>query len=93
MNSDVTQAVPGDLIVALNVMRAWTSDTTRGHSSIHIQKGEQALVIQAWEVGNQLRLRVLRASRILVFSCPLHAFWQNWEVARTAPRFPTSGCP
>ena len=89
--SSTSEPIPGDYIVALNVLRAWVSDTIRGWNHYHIQKGEQALVIQTWFVGNQVRLRVFRDGRILVFSCPQHALKNNWLISIHASRLPTSG--
>ena len=81
--------VTGDLVVALNDMRAWTSDSTRGHSNVYVLKGEQALVLEAWVVGNQQRFRVVRCDRVLMFSCAAHAVHQNWSLPETG--FPVTG--
>lgn len=90
---DTLEPIAGDLIVALNPMRAWEEDRRKGHNGLHIQKGEQALVLATWTEGNQLRIRVVRDNRIILFSCPEHAVRKNWKVAVPAPRLPTSGCP
>lgn len=90
---DSLEPVAGDLVVALNPMRAWEEDRLKGHYGEHIQKGEQALVLETWYEGGQRRVRVVRASRILLFSCPDHAVRKNWKVVVPVPRLPTSGCP
>lgn len=93
MSSPDLEPIPGDLVAALNTMRSWEREDFRGHSGQHIQVGEQALVIGAWFVGNQLRLRVVRAERVLLFSSAAHAVRRNWSIVRAAPRLPTLGCP
>lgn len=76
---------PGDLIVALNDIRAWETDTKRGQSGNCIRKGECAMLIVSWPVGNQLRLKVLRDQRILHFSHPIYAVHRNWKIAQAVP--------
>ncbi len=72
---------PGTLVVALNTMRAWESDDRRGTVGEYIRVGEQALVLAGWITGNQLRLRVFRNNRTLLFSSASHAAHKNWKVA------------
>ena len=62
-------------------MRAWEDETCRGKSGSYIQPGQQALVVAAWSVGNQLRIKAYRDERVLVFSCPDHCAHKNWDVA------------
>lgn len=94
-SSDLSELepVPGDLVVAKNVMRAWETELVRGNMGAHILKGEQVLVVEVWDVGNQRRMKVIREDRIMVFSNPLHVVRQNWTIAQAVPRFPSSGCP
>lgn len=89
---DTLEPIAGDYVVALNPMRAWESEVRKGHHGPYIQKGEQALVLATWEEGNQLRMRVVRDNRILLFSCASYAVRKNWRIAVAAPRLPTSGC-
>jgi hypothetical protein len=83
---DALEPVPGDLIVARVAMRAWEDDSRRGTNGEVIQAGEQAMVVQTWEVGNQRRMRVIHDQRLLVFSCAAHVVRRNWKVAGPAPR-------
>lgn len=89
----ITELVPGDYIVAVHDMRAWENEDKCGWSDYWIHVGEQALVVQLWEVGNQQRVRVFRNDRFLLFSCQAHCVFKNWKVAMAAPRLPTLGCP
>lgn len=84
MSSVQRNLEPGDLIVALNDLRAWETDQKRGWSHVYILKGQQALVINTWLVGNQLRMRVLRNLRVLLFSCPAHVVYRNWRIANSS---------
>jgi len=86
------EPIPGDLVMALNAMRAWESEEVRGYVGELIMVGEQALVLATWDVGNQRRLKVVRDNRVLMFSCAGHTVHRNWKVVMPAPRFPTSGC-
>lgn len=90
---DSLELVPGDLVMALNAMRAWEHGLYRGFMGEMIMAGEQALVLHTWLVGNQMRVRVMRDQRILMFSCPEHVVRRNWKIVMPAPRMPTFGCP
>jgi hypothetical protein len=90
---DSLEPIPGDLIVALHVMRAWEEEDRRGKDGTIINEGEQALVLASWNVGNKRRFKLFRNDRILTFSCFEHCVRRNWKVARAAPRLPTTGCP
>jgi hypothetical protein len=83
MSSVQRSLEPGDLIVATHDMRAWETDERRGVSGEWVLKGEQALVINTWHAGNQIRIRVLRDLRVLLFSCPTHVVYRNWRIANT----------
>lgn len=89
---DSLEPIPGDYVLALNAMRSWEQELYRGISGELIMVGEQALVLETWSIGNQRRLRVVRDSRIMLFSCADHAVRRNWRVVVPAPRFPTSDC-
>ncbi len=90
---DSLTPVPGDLVMARVCMRAWESEERKGLNGAYIDRGEQALIITTWSVGNQLRIKLLRDQRLLVFSCAEHCVRKNWKVVRPAPRLPTLGCP
>lgn len=82
---------PGDLIVSTHDMRAWETEERRGTSGEWILKGEQALVINTWIAGNQIRIRVLRDQRVLLFSCPAHVVYRNWRIANVGLGLPVTG--
>jgi hypothetical protein len=90
---DSLEPIAGDLIVALVGIRSWENEQHRGVDGLYIEKGQQALVLSTWMVGNQCRIKVLRDNRILVFSHPDHCVRKNWKVAVPVPRLPTLGCP
>lgn len=81
---------PGDLIVALNDVRAWESETKRGMSMTWMHKGEHALLVATWMVGKQYRLAVLHNHRIMFFSHPYHTLHRNWFIANREPEMPVS---
>ena len=76
-------AVPGDMLVALKHMRAWETEKARGNSEVMTRPGDQALVLQCWQVAGHTRLLVLLnhdATRLCFFSSRTDNFWRNWEL-------------
>lgn len=90
-NGALLQVLPGDMIIALNSMRAWETQNIRGKYGEYINKGEQVLVLSTHTCGHHLRLTVLRDNRILFFSCASYALHKNWKMASQITGFPTSG--
>jgi hypothetical protein len=74
--------VPGDLIVLTVPMRAWEDDDRRGRSGPDVPTGTALLVIEIWEVGSRVRLRVVYDDRIIVISCRKRVTERNWKLAR-----------
>jgi len=72
----------GDLIVALQPMRAWASDDRRGTEGRIIEEGQQAIILATWDVGNQRRIRACHDGDVLLFSCPNHVLSRNWLIAQ-----------
>jgi len=68
--------------VALVPMRAWEDDERRGEHGLRLDAGQHVLVIDTWEVGKQLRVRVVYDERVTVFSCAMRVVDRNWKVAR-----------
>ncbi len=72
----------GDLLAAVNPMRAWRSEQERGTDGAVIAPGERVLVIGTWLVGNQRRVSVVCGQLILLFSCADHAIAKNWRLVQ-----------
>lgn len=79
----------GTLIRALKSMRAWSNDQERGYDGPVIEPGAQALVLQTWMVGEQVRIRVMANDTIMLFSNPKHTVSLNWEVLSEAKATPS----
>lgn len=79
----------GTLLQVLRPMRAWENDRERGYEGTVIEPGTRALLLQTWEVGNQVRLRVIANDHILLFSNPRHTVTLNWEVVSEAKVTPS----
>lgn len=73
---------PGDMLVSLVPMRAWEDDDRRGESGAALPAGQNVLVVDAWEVGRQRRIRVVYDGRVVVFSCAQRVMDRNWKAAR-----------
>lgn len=71
--------VPGDLVVARRPMRAWISDRERGDAGLQVEPGDRGIVVQVWEEGKKVRLRVLVGSHLVVFSHARHCVALNWS--------------
>lgn len=74
-----TRFVPGDVLLALNPMRTWESDSVRGSNGRYLEKGAVVLVLNTWIVGNQLRLRIIHNDHVMLVSCAEHAAHKNWK--------------
>lgn len=74
--------VPGDLVVLTVPMRVWEEDDRRGQSGPDVPAGAALLVIEAWEVGGRVRLRVVYDDRVIVISCHQKVTERNWKLAR-----------
>jgi len=74
---------PGDMLIALNCMRAWESQFVRGKIGDWILVGEQVFVISTTMVGNQIRLFVIRDNRIMTFSSLPHVVCRNWNIVKS----------
>jgi len=72
----------GDLLAAALPMRAWRTPEVRGDDGHVMARGEHALVVGTWMVGNQRRIKAVVGQRVLLFSCPDHAVARNWRLAR-----------
>lgn len=86
---DVKDPVPGDLIEAQVLMMPWESDDCRGLTGDVIMKGAYMLVLQAWVVGGQRRVRAFFEGRIVVMSSGVSVWHRNWTIRWHAPRLPS----
>jgi len=71
---------PGDLIISKLPMGAWATDGQRKPFSLFLNDGCYCFVIQSWNVGNKIRLRVIHKDKIVMFSCKLKNINLNWHV-------------
>lgn len=75
---DVPIPTPGTMLMARSPMRAWTEDYFYGTTGEIVNEGTVAVVLQAWKVGNQIRLRMLINSSVLVLSTAHRNLSRNW---------------
>ncbi len=79
---DTPRVLIGDLLAAINPMRAWRTEQERGADGEVINPGERVLVIGTWLVGNQRRISVICGQQILLLSCADHTITKNWRLIR-----------
>lgn len=72
------RAMPGDLLVALKLMRAWESVDRRGYSGDLIFPATLVLVLSAWTIDAHQRLIVMTSKGVMVLSSRLENMGSNW---------------
>ena len=70
--------MPGDLLVALKLMRAWESVDRRGYSGDLIFPATLVLVLSAWTIDAHQRLIVMTSKGVMVLSSRLENMGSNW---------------
>lgn len=70
--------IPGMMIVARRLLKAWESDVQRGENGLVVNDGDVGLVLQVWREGGQVRIRVLIKDTVALFSHARHVVWLNW---------------
>lgn len=73
---------PGDMLSSLVPMRAWEDDNRRGTRGTCLAAGQHVLVVGKWDVGGQLRMKVIYDDRVIVFSCSRRVMDRNWKSVR-----------
>lgn len=76
-----TTVQPGAMLTACVPMRAWQDDEKKGELGLVLPPGDNVLVVGSWSAGNNVRLRVIYAGRVVVFSCAQKNLGRNWKVA------------
>lgn len=72
---------PGAFLRSRKEMISWHSDVRRdGPDSRIIHKGDVGIVIHVWNVGNQVRMRLLTVAGIIITSSPSYTVKLNWEL-------------
>lgn len=69
---------PGTMLIARAPMRAWAEDFFYGTTGEVVKEGTVGIVLQSWKVGNQVRLRMLVKSCIVVLSTAHRDLTRNW---------------
>lgn len=71
---------PGDLVKAAHRMRSWVDDHERGKDGLWIEEDALATVVETWNVGGRVRMRLLVAGRLVVVSHSRSSVPLNWTV-------------
>lgn len=85
MTPPIFTYTPGVLLCSRKEMISWHNDVRRdGPDSRIICKGDIGIVIHVWNVGNQVRMRLLTGAGIVISSSPSYTVKLNWELVDNA---------
>lgn len=72
------KALPGDMLVALKMMRAWESVDVKGQTNDWIYPQDLVLVLSVWTIDAHQRLVVMTKQGIKIMSSRLTNMGTNW---------------